>query len=81
MSTYDLGDVVTVGVTVKDSAGVAADATTVVATVTLPDATTATPTVAHTGTGLYSVAYTPTMAGQHQIRWVATGTNASGRRV
>lgn len=77
MSTYDLGDVVTVGVTVKDSAGVTADATTVVATVTLPDATTATPTVAHTGTGLYSVAYTPTVVGQHQIRWVATGTNAS----
>lgn len=77
MSTYDLGDVVTVGVTVKDSAGVAADATTVIATITLPDATTATPTVAHPGTGLYSLSYTPTLVGQHQIRWLATGTNAS----
>ncbi len=36
------------------------------------------PRPSHTpATGLYSVAYTPTVAGQHQIRWVATGTNAS----
>ena len=77
MSTYDLGDVVTLGVAVTDSAGAAADATAVAATVTLPDGTTSAPTVAHTATGAYSISYTPTQAGQHHIRWVATGTNAS----
>ena len=77
MSTYDLGDVATLGVAVTDSAGAAADATAVAATITLPDGTTSTPTVAHTGTGAYSISYTPTQAGQHLIRWLATGVNAS----
>jgi hypothetical protein len=42
----------------------------------LPDGTTATPSVTITGTGVYRVDYTPTVAGLHTLRWLATGTNA-----
>lgn len=74
---YDLGDVVALAVTVKDSTGAAANATNVALTITLPDGTTTAPTVTNTATGSYSASYTPTMAGRHLVRWVATGSNAS----
>lgn len=77
MSTYDLGDVVALGISVKDAAGQLSNATTVVCTIYLPDGTTATPAVGNEGTGLYSTNYTPTIVGRHQVRWVASGTNAS----
>lgn len=77
MASYDLGDVVALGVTITNSAGTAQNATTVTATVTLPDGTSTTPSVTNSGAGLYDVAYTPTLSGRHLIRWVATGTNAS----
>lgn len=77
MATYDLGDVVALSVNVKNSAGALADATAVVCTVTLPDGTTATPTVTHASTGVYSAGYSPTLAGRHLVNWVATGANAS----
>jgi hypothetical protein len=76
-STYFLGSSVPLGITVTNSSGTAADATAVVLTITLPDGTTATPTVNHSGTGLYDVNYTPSQAGRHTVFWVATGTNAS----
>lgn len=74
--SYDLGDVVPLAVSVKDSAGAAANATAVSVTVTLPDGTTATPTVSNPATGSYTASYTPTQAGRHGVRWLATGTNA-----
>lgn len=77
MATYDLGDIVALGVTVKDAAGTPANATTVTCTVYLPDGTTATPTVTNSGTGLYDINYAPTQFGRHQVKWIATGTNAS----
>jgi hypothetical protein len=77
MAVYDLGDVAALGVTITDAAGAPANATTVVATITLPDGSTSTPSVTNTGTGLYDVSYTPSTFGRHTIRWVATGTNAS----
>ncbi len=77
MNTWDVGDVVAFGVNVLNSAGALADATTVTCTVTLPDATTVTPTVVRVSTGVYSAGLTATLAGQHQVRWVATGANAS----
>ena len=77
MAVYDLGDVVALGVTITDAAGSPADATTVVATIVAPDGTSSTPSVVHSGTGLYDLNYTPTQYGRHTIRWVATGTNAS----
>lgn len=73
---YDLGDVVTLTVAVKDSTGAAANATACAVTVTLPDGTSTTPSVTNPATGTYTATYTPTQAGWHAVRWVATGTNA-----
>lgn len=72
----DLGSPVDLAFTVRDSAGnlVDADATPVL-TITLPDATSATPVVAHDGTGVYSARYVPGQAGRYGVRWVATGSN------
>lgn len=77
MSVYDLGDVAALSVTVKDSDGVLANAGAVACTVTLPDGSTVSPTVTNVSTGIYSVAYTPLVAGRFSVRWVATGVNAS----
>lgn len=74
---YDLGDVVALSVNVKDSTGTLANATAVACTITLPDATTSTPSVTNSSTGVYTISYTPTVVGRHTVRWVATGTNAS----
>ena len=76
-TTYFLGSQVPLGVTITDANGNPADATTVVLTVTNPDGTSATPSVTHSGTGLYDADYVPTQAGRHTVFWVATGTNAS----
>ena len=73
---FTLGDVVRRGWEVRNSSGVLEAATTVVATVYLPDGTTATPTVTIASTGVYRIDYTPTVAGLHTLRWLATGTNA-----
>ena len=77
MAVYDLGDVVALGVKITDGNGNLANATTVVCTITLPDGSTATPTVTNSATGVYDVDYTPPMYGRYATRWVATGANAS----
>ena len=77
MSTYDLGDVVPLGVTVLNAAGQPANATSVTCTIYLPDGTTTQGVVANTGTGLYGVDYTPTQVGRYQVKWQATGENSS----
>lgn len=73
----DLGDAVALAVIVATSAGVAADATAVACTITLPDGSTTLPSVSHPSTGNYQVSYTPTLTGFHSVHWVATGANAS----
>lgn len=77
MAVYDLGDVVDLGITITDTSGTPANATTVVATITAPDGTTSTPSISNPSAGLYDVSYTPAQFGRHTIRWVATGSNAS----
>ena len=77
MAVFDLGDVANLTVTVRNSAGTAANAGSVACTVTQPDGTVTTASVVNTGTGTYSAGFTPTQAGRHLIRWVATGANAS----
>jgi hypothetical protein len=77
MASYDLGDVVPLGIAITDASGVAANATTVVLTITAPDGTTTTPSVTNSSTGNYDATFTPTQAGRHRINWLATGTNAS----
>lgn len=73
----DLGDVVVRSINVRNSAGALANAGSVVATITLPDGTTATPSVVNTSTGVYTITYTPTLVGFYRLRWVATGSNAN----
>ena len=75
--TYDQGDVVPLGITVTDSSGVAANATTVTCTIYLPDGTSTSGSVTTSVTGLYNCDYTPTQVGRYQVKWLATGTNAS----
>ena len=77
MAVFDLGDVANLTVTVRNSAGTAANAGAVTCTITQPDGTISDLGVSNTGTGTYSAGFTPTQAGRHLIRWVATGINAS----
>jgi uncharacterized phiE125 gp8 family phage protein len=82
--TYALGQPVPITVTVRDSDGLPADATTVTLTVTKPDGTTDPFTggaLTHPSTGVYQVDYAATLAGLHTVRWVATGVNASAPRL
>lgn len=59
--------------TVTDALGVAANAGTVTATITLPDGTIATPTVVNSATGLYDFDYLTSQAGRHTMLGSATG--------
>ena len=74
--SYDLGDVVTLGVTTyNDATGAAEDATSAVLTITQPDGTTITPAVTHVvGSGIYTATPTPTLIGLHGVRWLTVGT-------
>lgn len=75
--SYDLGDVVPLGTTVRDASGALANAGTMAVTITLPDNTTTTvPSVAPASTGTYAYDYAAVQAGRHTVRWVATGVNA-----
>jgi len=75
--SYDLGAVVPLGTTVRDSSGALANAGNMALTITLPDQTTVSvPAVAPTSTGTYAYDYPSVQAGRHTVRWVATGVNA-----
>lgn len=73
----DLGDVMPLSVEIRDASGALADAGEITLTITLPDGTTATPSVQHPSTGRYEADYTATTVGRHVARWVATGLNSS----
>jgi hypothetical protein len=75
--TYDLGDVVPLGITITDSTGANANASAVTCTITLPDGTTSTGSVTNPSTGQYNCDFSPSQTGRHAVRWLATGTNAS----
>lgn len=75
---YDIADSVPIAWDVKDAAGVLTNATTAVLTVTLPDGTTATPTVPTPAVqGQYRVTYVPALEGLYAWRAVMTGPNAA----
>ena len=75
--TYDLGDVVPLGITITDSTGANANASAVTCTIYLPDGTTTSGSVTNPSTGLYNCDFSPSQVGRHAVKWVATGTNAS----
>jgi len=75
--TYDLGDVVPLGITITDSTGANANASAVTCSIYQPDGTLVTGSVTNLSTGLYNCDFQPTQNGRHAVKWVATGTNAS----
>lgn len=80
---YDLGDPVPLTVTIRDANKNPADAGAVTLTITHPDETTteafstAGNTLQHPSTGTYQLDYYPSISGRYNVRWVATGVNAS----
>lgn len=73
---WDLGDVVPLTINVRDANGALANATSVTLTITLPDGTTASPSVTNPSTGVYQADYTPGMVGRFVWKMTASGTNA-----
>lgn len=75
----DLGDLIPLGIKIRDADGVLTNASTVTLTITLPDGAVATPFVANppTETGEYVSDYTPVQEGRHVVRWVSTGPAAA----
>ncbi|WP_330349574.1 hypothetical protein [Streptomyces sp. NBC_00582] len=74
---FDLGAVVPLGTTVRDSSGQLANAGSMALTIGLPDGTSTTvDPVAPTSTGVYGYDYPTVQPGRHTVRWVATGINA-----
>lgn len=57
--------------TSTDTSGNAFEGTTVTLTVTLPDGTTASPSVTHSGNGGYTASLVTTQAGHHLVAWTA----------
>lgn len=72
-----VGDATKRTVLFKNSAGVATDPTTTTATLTLPDGTTSSPAITNEAAdGTFSVTITPTMSGNHILKWTGTGAVA-----
>lgn len=69
----EVGSIYRSSLAVTDAEGVAADTSTQVLTVTLPDQTTANVSVVHDGTGSYHGDYTFVQEGLHKFMWVTTG--------
>jgi hypothetical protein len=73
--TFELGDLVPLGLEVRDANLALVSASAISCTITLPDGSTLTPTPTSPSTGRYIVDYVPTMIGRHSVRWVTTGPN------
>jgi hypothetical protein len=75
---FDLGDPIPLVFHTVDATGAPANVTTAVLTITLPDLTTVTPTVAVGVVGTYAptTPYISTLAGIHRVSWVGSGANA-----
>jgi len=76
---FDLGDIYPAALDVFDANSNLVNPSTVVLTITLPDATVVTPTVTNppTVTGKLRYSYLTTMAGRHTVRWVTTAPNTA----
>lgn len=74
---WQVGDVWTGRVEVRDTAGALADAGNVTATVTAPDGAETSLGIGHPSAGVYTAAWPLTLPGRYVIRWVASGANAS----
>lgn len=72
----DLGDVMALGVEIRNSAGVLANATFMSLAIALPDGTTTSPTPSNPSPGVYIYDYLTSQVGHHRVTWTATGLNA-----
>lgn len=73
---WDIGDVLTLTITIKNAFNQPENATEVTLTITSPDGTIAVQTTVSGSVGVYTYNYTAANYGRHHVRWVATGTNA-----
>lgn len=73
-SPWYQGAAVPLNWTSTDTTGAPFEGTSVTLTVTAPDATTSSPSVTHVGAGVYTAAFTTTLAGHHLVAWTATAT-------
>lgn len=79
MTSYVVGQTIVWGLKTYDSAGALADVGTgPTATVTKPDATTASATVTKTATGTYTATFASTLVGRHRVTWSGSGANSGG---
>ncbi|MFC5217331.1 hypothetical protein [Streptomyces coerulescens] len=75
--SYDLGDVVPLGTTVRDANGTLANAGSMELTITQPDGTAVVVSpVVPVSTGTYAYDFPTVQSGRHVVRWVASGVNA-----
>lgn len=72
MAAIEVGASYRSSITVTDISGSPVDPASITLTVTLPDGTTVTPSITHTGTGLYYSNYTFVQEGLHKFQWVTT---------
>jgi hypothetical protein len=75
MTSFVVGDVAQLFVTVRDAAGALADPTAIALTLKLPAGTPASLPVTRESVGSYYSDYSILLAGSYAYRWEATGTN------
>lgn len=74
----DLGDIYPLSINIYDANGNLADAGNVNLVITLPDGTVNNVgTIISTTTGVYDYDYATVQVGKHNVRWLATGSNAA----
>jgi uncharacterized phiE125 gp8 family phage protein len=79
VSSVTLGEVLILNFYTYNASGVAANATSVTCTITLPNGTTTTGTVTNVTTGQYQCQYQPAVTGHFGVYWQGTGTNATAK--
>ena len=72
MAAFELGSEVRRTISFKDATGNLVDPATVTVTLTLPDATTASPSPTRYATGIYTYLFTTALAGRHVELWNAS---------
>lgn len=77
MTTYEVGQTLTFGLSVYDAAGALANVGTIgSATITRPDGTTTTVTPTTSATGLYAATHVSTQAGRYRCTFTGSGANS-----
>lgn len=77
MASAEVGESYNTSIVIKDKTGTLTDPVSITLTVTLPDLTTATPSVIKDSTGTYHGDYTFTQEGLHKVQWATTSPNTS----